>query len=79
MVKVVGSHRHLSLSNMKGVGNIPPPLNEALHQGSTRILLRKKTNNGLKASLLDIALGFGDKKIVLVHHFISASLTNIRR
>ena len=39
VVKVVGSHRHLPLSNMKGVGSIPPHLNEALHQGSTCKLL----------------------------------------
>ena len=30
-VEVIGSHRHLSLSNMKGVGSIPPLLDEALH------------------------------------------------
>ena len=37
-IKVVGSHRHLPLNNMKGVGSIPPPLNEALRQGGTRRL-----------------------------------------
>ena len=34
VVKVVRSHCHLSLNNMKGVGSILPPLNEALQQGS---------------------------------------------
>ena len=63
---------------MKGVGSIPPPLNEALHQGSTRRLLRKKTNDRLKACLPDIAPSFRDKKVVPLHHFISASPTNIR-
>ena len=37
-IKVVGSHRHFPLNNMKGVGSIPPPLNEALCQGCTRRL-----------------------------------------
>ena len=63
---------------MKGVRSIPPPLNEALYQGGAHILLRKKTDDGLKASLSDIALGFGDKKIVLVHHLIGASPASIR-
>ena len=78
VVKVVWSHRHLSLSNMKGVASIPPPLNMALHQGSARRLLQKKTNDRLKARLWDIAPSFRDKKIIPLHHLISASPTNIR-
>ena len=78
-VEVVGSHRQLPLSNMKGVGSIPPPLNEALHQGSTRGLLRKKSNDRLKALLPNIGLGFKNEKVVPLHHLIGASLTSIRR
>ena len=37
-VEVIGSYRHLPLGDMKGVGSVPPPLNEALHQGGTRRL-----------------------------------------
>ena len=78
MEKVVRSHYHLSLNNMKGVGSILSPLNEALQQGSTHKLLWKKTNDRLEACLSDIALDFGDMKIVPLHHFISASPTSIR-
>jgi len=46
---------------MKGVGIVPPPLNEVLHQGSTHRLFKKKTDDRLKALLLDITLGFEDK------------------
>ena len=77
-VEVIGSHRHLSLSNMKGVGSIPPPLNEALHQGSTYEFLQKKANDGLEARFPDVGLGFKDKKVVPLYHLISASLTSIR-
>ena len=52
-VEVLGSHRQLPLSNMKGVGSIPPPLNEALHQGSAHRALWKKANDVLKAHFLD--------------------------
>ena len=38
-VKVERNHRHLPLSNMKGVDSIPPPFNEALHQDSAHKLL----------------------------------------
>ena len=78
VVKVVQSHCHLSLNNMKGVGSILSPFNEALQQGSTHKLLWKKTNDRLEACLSDIALDFGDMKIVPLHHFISASPTSIR-
>ena len=77
-VKVIRSHRHLSLGNMKGVGSAPPPLNEALHQGSTHRLLWKKTANRLEACLLHIASGFRDKKFEPLHHLIGASPTSIR-
>ena len=60
-IKVIGSHRHLPLSNMKGVGGVPPPLNKVLHQGSICRRFRKKTDDRLKAHLLDITLSFGDK------------------
>ena len=63
-VEVVKSHRHLPLNNVKGVGSIPPPFNEALHQGSTHKLLRKKTNDRLEDRLPDIGLVFMDKKVV---------------
>ena len=36
VVEVIGSHYHLPLSNMKGVGSIPSPLNEALANFSRR-------------------------------------------
>ena len=39
VVKVIWSHHHFPLNNMKGVGSILPPLNKALHQGSARRLL----------------------------------------
>ena len=73
MVKVIGSHRHLSLGNIKGVGSVLPPLNEALRQGSTRKHLQKRTDDRLEAVLLDIAPGFEDKKVVPLHHLIGAS------
>ena len=63
---------------MKGVGSISPPLNEALHQDSTHRLLQKKTDDRLKACLLNIALGFEDKNVELFHHLISASPARIR-
>ena len=78
VVEVVRSHRHLLLSNLKGVGSIPPPLNEALHQGSTQRLLREKTNDRLEARLLDVGPGFKDKKVVPFHHLVGASSTSIR-
>ena len=34
-VEVIGSHRHLPLSNMEGMSSIPPPLDEAFLQSST--------------------------------------------
>ena len=34
-VEVIGSHRHLPLSNMEGMSSIPPPLDEVLLQSST--------------------------------------------
>ena len=58
VIKVIGSHRHLPLNNMKSVGNVPPPLNKALHQGGTHRLLWKKTDNRLKTRLPDIAPSF---------------------
>ena len=61
MVKVIRSHRHLLLGDMKGMGSVPPPLNEALCQGSTRSLFRKKNDDKLKAHLIDITPGFVDK------------------
>jgi len=76
VVKVIGSHRHFLLGNMKGVGSVPPALNKALCQGSIRRLLRKKTNDRLKAHLLDIAPGFGNKKVEPLHYLIGASPTS---
>ena len=78
MVEVVGSHRHLPLSDVKGVGSVPPPLNEALHQGGTRGLLYKETNNRLEARLLDANPSFKGKQVELLHHLIGAFLTSIR-
>ena len=48
---------------MKGVGAIPPPHNETLHQVGTRGLLWKETNDRLKAHLLDIASVFGASRL----------------
>ena len=78
VVEVVGSHRHLSLNNMKGVGSIPPPFNEALHQGSIRRLLQKNVNDRLEARLPNIGLGFEDEKVVLFYHLSNASPTSIK-
>ena len=64
---------------MTDVGSIPPPLNGALHQGSTRRLLRKKSNDRLEARLPNIGPGFRNEKVVPLHHLIGASLTSIRR
>ena len=77
-IKVVGSHCHLPLSNMKGVSSIPPPLNEALHQGSAHSLFRNKSNDRLEARLSNIGPSFRGKKVVPLHHLIGASPTNIR-
>ena len=78
MVEVVGSHRHLLLSDMKGVSSIPPPLNEAQHQGSPCRLLQKKANDRLKARLLNVGPSFEDKNVVPLHQLVSAPPTNIR-
>ena len=40
--------------------------------------LRKKSYDRLKAHLLNIASSFKDKKVVPLHHLVSASSTNIR-
>ena len=40
--------------------------------------LRKKSYDRLKAHLLNIASSFEDKKVVPLHHLVSASSTNIR-
>jgi len=41
VVEVIGSHRNLPISDMKGVGSVPPPLNEALHQGGISAFLEE--------------------------------------
>ena len=63
---------------MKGVGSIPPPFNEALHQGSIRRLLQKNVNDRLEARLPNIGLGFEDEKVVLFYHLSNASPTSIK-
>ena len=78
MVEVIRSHNHLPLNNVKGVGSIPPPLNEAMHRGSTHILFQKKTNDRLEAHLPDVGLCFRDKKVAPLYHLVNASPTNIR-
>ena len=40
MVEVVGSHNHIPVSNIEGVGSVPPPLSQSLHQNGTSRLLR---------------------------------------
>ena len=72
-VEVIRSHCHLLLSNVIGVGSIPPPLNEALHQGITRRHLWKKTNDRFEACLPDLGSSFGDEVIPL-HHLIGDPL-----
>ena len=57
---------------------ILPPLNEALHQGSTHRLLQKEIDDRLKAYLPDISPGFRDKKVEPLHHLIGASPASIR-
>ena len=32
LVKFIMSHSYLPISNMEGVGSVPPPLNQRLHQ-----------------------------------------------
>ena len=39
LVKVTGSHCHLPVNNMGGVGGVPPPLSQALHQNGTSKVL----------------------------------------
>ena len=78
MAEVIGSHRNLPISDMKVVGSVPPPLNEALHQGGISELFWKKANDGLKAHLPNIASSFGGKQIEPLHHLIGASPTSIR-
>ena len=78
MVKVIGSHSHLPLSDVKGVGSVPPPLDKALHQGSTRRLLQKETDDRLKTRLSNIASSFGGEKVEPLHYLIGAFLTSIR-
>ena len=78
VVEVIGSHRHLPLGDMKGVGSVPPPFNKALHQGGTCGLFWKKADDGLKACLLNIASSFGGEQVESLHHLIGASLASIR-
>ena len=66
------------IAPLKGVGTIPLHLNEELHQGGTRKLLHKKTNERHEARLSDISPSFRDKKVVPLHHFVSAPHINIR-
>ena len=65
-------------NDMKGVGSIPLPFNEALHQRSASKLLQKKTNDRLEAHLPDVGPGFRDKEVVPLHHLVGAPLTSIR-
>ena len=76
-VKVIGSHRHFPFNNIKGMGNIPPPLNEALHQGSAHRPFLEEANDGLEACFLDVGPGFRNKKVVSFHHFVGTSPTNV--
>ena len=34
-VEVMGSHNHLPINNVEGVGNVPLPLSQSLHQNGT--------------------------------------------
>ena len=47
LVEVVGSHYHLPISNVKGVSNVQPPLNQCLHQDTASETLRKQANDRL--------------------------------
>jgi len=53
------------------MSSFPPPLDEALHQGSTYRHFRKKANDRLKAHFSDVNPCFGNV-------LIGASLTSIR-
>ena len=35
LVEIMGSHGYLSISNVEGVGSVPPPFSQALHQDGT--------------------------------------------
>ena len=63
---------------MNGVGSVPPPLDEELHQGSTHKLLQKEIDDRLKTSLPNIASGFGGEQVEPLHYLIGASPTSIR-
>lgn len=36
-MEIIGSHHHLPTSNMDGVGSVPPPFGQELHQDGTNI------------------------------------------
>lgn len=56
-VKIIVSYQHLLASNMGGVGSVPPPLSQALHQDGTRNGLWQQTDDGLKARSPYVAIG----------------------
>ena len=60
------------------MGNVPPPRDEALHQGSTRRPLQKETNDRLKARLLNIVSSFRGEQVEQFHHLICPSSASIR-
>ena len=55
-VKVMRSHCLLPISNMKGVGSIPPPLCQGLHQNGAGCGLQQQTDDRLKAHSAYVAL-----------------------
>ena len=77
-VEVIGNHCYLTLSNMKGVSSIPPPLDETLHHGSTCRPFQKKANDRHKARFPDISPSLKNEKVIPLHHLVNASPTSIR-
>ena len=77
-IEVIGNHHYLPFSDMDGVSSIPPPLNKALHQGSTHGTFQNKAKDRLEARFLDVSPRFRNEEVVPLHHLIGTSATSIR-
>ena len=60
----MGSDDHLPANNVEGVGSVPPPLSQGLHQDSTGRPLRHQTDNRLKTRSTDMAPSLLSKDVV---------------